>query len=307
MKITTGSFIALALGTLVCVSAVTQTEDIEPETLNGGLTADEMQMEAPDDVDLLTSSVTDTAVPFDADASYILTPLVQGGYLDATGRLMVDVLELDYAFMALQVMTPDGRPVIDAKVDYSVEGNSKLRADDDASTTFLTNEYGIAEFSVVAGQMAQDVVTAKVGKTDLQIVLNIISLQALAAPKLPEVEGGIPWGDLMQANLSYDNYELTAVFPAQIAAKAGETVRISGFMTPLQADSPQRWFLLTSSPPHCYFDIPGGPAGTVEVLAPDGVELSWDPVVIEGRFEPIERGSGTVYRLHDAKRVEPKS
>ena len=44
----------------------------------------------------------------------------------------------------------------------------------------------------------------------------------------------------------------------------------------------------------------------MEVLAQDGIEASWDPIVIEGRFEPLETSeTGVVYRLHDARLVKP--
>ena len=168
----------------------------------------------------------------------------------------------------------------------------------------MTDDYGIAEFAVYTGAMNIDVVTAEIGETKTDIVVNVISRQALSAPELPVVENVIQWSELMQTSLRYERQELIADFPEMISSRAGDTVRIAGFMTPLQAGSPQQWFLLTSAPPHCFFDIPGGPVGTVEVLAPDGIELAWDPVVVEGRFEPIEKGEGTVYRLHDAKLVK---
>ena len=63
---------------------------------------------------------------------------------------------------------------------------------------------------------------------------------------------------------------------------------------------------MTSNPPSCFFHIPGGPAGAVEVLAKTPIDVVWDPIVLQGRFEIVESGSsGALYRLHDAVLVKP--
>ena len=47
---------------------------------------------------------------------------------------------------------------------------------------------------------------------------------------------------------------------------------------------------------------PGGAAGTVEVFAKKPLEVSWEPILLEGRFEAREAvEDGVVYRLHDAR------
>lgn len=80
---------------------------------------------------------------------------------------------------------------------------------------------------------------------------------------------------------------------------------LTGFMMPLDPNMQQKHFLLTSNPPSCFFHVPGGPTGAVETLAPDGVEVSWNPIVLEGRFEPQETSEiGVVYRLVDARLVK---
>ena len=62
---------------------------------------------------------------------------------------------------------------------------------------------------------------------------------------------------------------------------------------------------MTSSPPHCFFDIPGGPAGVVEVFADQGVEASWEPVLLQGTLALISDGSaGVIYQLKQAVLIE---
>lgn len=75
---------------------------------------------------------------------------------------------------------------------------------------------------------------------------------------------------------------------------------------PLDPDLKQHRFLLTSNPPSCFFHIPGGPAGALEVVSRTGIEASWDPILIEGRFETLQTDEyGVIYRLHDATVLEP--
>ncbi|MEM6810325.1 MAG: hypothetical protein AAGA41_06710 [Pseudomonadota bacterium] len=271
------------------------------KVINGGLTDDELAAQ-PDDGDGLYEAAK-PPVAFKDAKELVLTPLARGGYSDIQGRLVIDVIENDNAFLAVRIETPDGAPVSGAKATTSLKGTS-LVVDSSEALLTTSDDYGIVEIVVLAGQMGLDLLTVQVGDAKTEVVLNVLSLAAAGVPALPEVERGIPWSDLMQARVRYEGGSIAADFPNVISQRAGETVRIAGFMTPLQAENSQRWFLLTSSPPHCYFDIPGGPAGTVEVLAPDGIEVSWEPIIVEGRFEPVELGKGAVYKLHDAKRVE---
>ena len=231
----------------------------------------------------------------------VLDAVVEFGYQDEQGRYVVDLLERDKAYLGVRISTPDGHPVIGAMPNISIEGSSRLLLSE-----LTTAEDGVMNFGVVGGQMGLDRVTASIGAVSVEFAINVISLRAAGFPTLQTVEGGIAWDELMQAQLEYKDMNLVASFPENIKSRAGDTVKISGFMMPLEPDFKQKHFLLTSNPPSCFFHVPGGPAGSVEVLAAEGIEVSWDPVVIEGRFEPQETSElGVVYRLHDARLVKP--
>ena len=242
-----------------------------------------------------------------ADATDVrIKALAEIGYLDQQGRYVVDLLQQDFAYLAVQVETAEGRPVMGAAPAFSIEGTSLLLKPNEVSPRTTTDERGVVEFAVVGGQMGLDRVQVKLGQASTEILVNVISLQAAGFPMPPVVEGGVPWGDLMQARIRYEEMMLVADFPQAITERAGQTVKLSGFMMPLEPDLKQRRFLLTSNPPSCFFHVPGGPAGAVEVLASEGIEVSWSPVVLEGRFEPQQRSEiGVVYRLHDARLVTP--
>lgn len=232
--------------------------------------------------------------------------LAESGYVDEQGRYVVDLLEQDLAYFTLRLETAAGRPVVGATPAFSVEGTSQLRQPAEVSSRPTTDEYGVVEFAVVGGRMGLDRVKVTLGTASAEIVVNVISLQAAGFPTPPVVDGGLRWEDLMQARVRYDDTGLVAEFPAAIAARAGHTVKLSGFMMPLEPDLTQRRFILASNPPSCFFHVPGGPAGAVEVFVRQGIAVTWNPVILEGRLEPQDRSEvGVVYRLRDARLVEP--
>lgn len=284
-------FTAMIVALMIALSASAQTLD------NVQLSDIELDLEPPDG-----ALANLEPVPVSEAKEVVLEGIVEFGYQDEQGRYFVDLLERDKAYLGVRITTPDGRPVVGAMPDISVEaGSSRLLLSDLTSA-----EDGVMNFGVIAGQMGLDRVTASIGNATIEFAINVISLRAAGFPVLQTVEGGIPWDELMQARLEYNDMNLVAIFPDSIKSKAGTTVKLSGFMMPLQPDLKQKHFLLTSNPPSCFFHVPGGPAGSVEVLAAEGIEVSWDPVVIEGRFEPQETSElGVVYRLHDARLVQP--
>ncbi len=258
----------------------------------------ELNIEAPDDALVFKEPVSIE----DADAkNLVLDAIVEYGYQDEEGRYVVDLLERDKAYLGVRVTTTDGHPVVGAMPNISIDGKSRLLL-----AELTTAEDGVMNFGVIGGQMGLDRVTASVGEKSVEYAINVISLRAAGFPTLDVLEDGIGWDELLSARLEYKDMGYVATFPDSIKSRAGETVKISGFMMPLQPDLKQKHFLLTSNPPSCFFHVPGGPAGSVEVVAAEGVEVSWNPVVLEGRFEPQETSDiGVVYRLLDAREVKP--
>lgn len=271
-----------------------------------GLTPEELAAEPPDASPGTSSEWDLTPIEITEATDIELEVLSETGYVDDQGRYVIDLLEQDYAYLALVVTTPDGQPVSGADPSFILEGTSQLLEPEEVSARATTDEYGGVEFAVVGGQMGLDRLDVTVGDERIPMLVNVISLEAAGFPTLPELEDGLRWNDLMQAEIRYEETKLVAEFPEAVAERAGETVRVSGFMMPLDPDLEQHRFLLTSNPPSCFFHVPGGPAGAVEVFAKKGVAMTWDPVILEGRFEPQhESTAGIVYRLHDARVIRP--
>ena len=262
-----------------------------------GLTEEELAVEEPlDPADRPVAA---------ADAEEVtIAPLAEIGYFDEHGRYVVDLMQQDYTYIAVRVETPEGRPVEDAEPAFSIEGTSQLLEPQEVSMPSMTNQYGIVEFAVVGGEMGLDRITVEYGEASTEILVNVISLRAFDYPTLVEGEGFLSWSDLMQARVRYEDMMLHAELPEAVAARSGDVVRITGFMMPLEAGMKQSWFVLTTHPPGCFFHMPGGPSGAVEVFAAEeGIRVSWDPIVLEGRFEALEKSESAVYRLHDARIV----
>ena len=227
------------------------------------------------------------------------------GYVDEVGRHVVDLLEQDYAYIRVRFLSGDGHPVQGAAPVFSIDGTSRLVKPETLAMPNTTDELGAIEFAVVGGQMGLDRVTVEFGDARTEVLVNVISLRAAGFAPPPVVEGGLPWEELTKARVRYQETMLVAEFPESITARAGQDVKLSGFMMPLESGLKQRTFLLTSNPPSCFFHLPGGPAGAVQVFAEEGIEMTWDPVVLEGRFEPQKTSTvGVVYSLHDARLIK---
>lgn len=257
------------------------------------LSAEELAVEAP--------AGEKSAVPADQAGPIRIELYSESGYLDENGRHVLDLFELDYAYLTVQILSAAGHPVQGADVSFAVAGTSRV---EEMTPNHETNGAGMFDFGVVGGTMGLDRVTIRSGDASAELVVNVISLEAAGYPALAVIEGSLPWDQLLQARLRYDSDAVIAEFPPSVSARNGETVKLAGFMMPLEPERRQKHFLLTSNPPSCFFHIPGGPAGAVEVYADEGIDVSWDPLVLEGRFETVANSEmGVIYRLHGAARL----
>ena len=94
------------------------------------------------------------------------------------------------------------------------------------------------------------------------------------------------------------------IFPDEIRALNNKTVKVLGFMMPLEPGDKQRHFLLSAVPTTCASCLPAGPAGLVEVKAQTPVRYSIDPVVVEGQLAVLDEDPyGLFYRISDANQA----
>ncbi|MEO1319711.1 MAG: hypothetical protein AAFV30_03945, partial [Pseudomonadota bacterium] len=142
---------ALVLAGIAAANLAAQVKGI-----NGGLTDDELAAQPEDDDGFYEEAKAPVRFK-DAD-ELVLTPLARGGYSDIQGRLVIDVIENDNAFLAVRIETPEGAPVSGARATTSLEGTS-LVVDSSEALLTISDSYGIVEIVVLAGQMGLDVLT----------------------------------------------------------------------------------------------------------------------------------------------------
>ena len=142
-------------------------------------------------------------------------------------------MEQDYAYLAVRIETEDGTPVEGVQPTISLDGKSQLVTPAELSEKPGTDSFGVIEFAVIGGPLGLDTVTVTLGNASIEMLVNVISLQSQGFPSLAVVESGIPWADLMKAKVQYKETTIVAEFPADVEARAGKTVKLSGFMVPL--------------------------------------------------------------------------
>ena len=233
-----------------------------------------------------------------------LQMLAEFGYENEEGELILDVMERDFLYLTLLIADAEGRPVQGMVPTVTPAADSRFipLSGEDA----VSDEFGSYSFAIQGGTMGEERVEIAADKAVESVILNVISMRAAGYGWLEDIEGVLSWPQLMKAEIQWGEELLSATFPDEIRSQNGQAVKLAGFMMPLETTRKQKHFLLTSNPPGCFFHIPGGPAGAVEVFAEEPLEVSWDPVVLEGRFEALETSEvGVLYRLHEAQSAGP--
>ncbi|MBT9501302.1 MAG: DUF3299 domain-containing protein [Burkholderiaceae bacterium] len=122
---------------------------------------------------------------------------------------------------------------------------------------------------------------------------------------LQEREGIVSWQLLSSVTTKAEKNKLIPEFPKPLQALNNQTVKIQGFMLPLEPGDKQRHFLLSSVPTSCSFCVPSGPEGLVEVKTKNPVKYTLEPVVVEGRMAVLQADPyGMFYRVTDAQATE---
>ncbi len=118
---------------------------------------------------------------------------------------------------------------------------------------------------------------------------------------LPDAGGAVPWSLLSAATIRMNKGKLGPAFPETLRPLNGKTVKLQGYILPIEAGQTHSYFILSAWSPTCPFCQTAGPEAMVEVRARTAVKYSIDPVVVEGRLMLLENDPGGVfYRLVEA-------
>jgi len=122
-----------------------------------------------------------------------------------------------------------------------------------------------------------------------------------ASQFLPEKPGFTSWRVLGQVELVKQNKKMVPAFDQSVTALDGKTVRVQGFMMPLDIGDKQRRFLLVAAPPHCAFCLPAGPDAMIEVRAKSDIRYGFDAISVSGKLQVLKDDpAGLYYRMVDA-------
>lgn len=114
----------------------------------------------------------------------------------------------------------------------------------------------------------------------------------------------VSWKLLSQVTAKAEKKKIIPTFPAAVRALDRKTVKVQGFMMPLEAGDKQQHFLLSSVPTTCSFCVPAGPEGLVEVRTKKPVRYTLEPVVVEGQLAVLNDDPyGLYYRVEDGNAV----
>lgn len=90
-------------------------------------------------------------------------------------------------------------------------------------------------------------------------------------------------------------------FPAAVRALNGKTVRVSGYMMPLENGARQTHFVLLAYPPDCPFHLNPNPTQFIEVKTKSGLTFDYRVKTIEGKLQLHGQDeSGIFYKILDA-------
>lgn len=128
------------------------------------------------------------------------------------------------------------------------------------------------------------------------------SEERAAQDSLPKSKDAL-WDTLYKTKVKVDEKDGTysATFPDEVKRLDGQTIKISGFMLPLENSEKFSHFLLSKRTPTCFFCPPGAPNEIIEVYTTKPTEWVEDLVTYEGKFELMEnKEMGVFFKLTEA-------
>ena len=113
----------------------------------------------------------------------------------------------------------------------------------------------------------------------------------------------VAWDTLAEVDYEQVDQQWILNFSDDVKALDGSTVKIEGFIMPIEVGGGQREFLLTKNPSQgCFFCSNEGPESMIEVQAGHDTEFTYDAVAVQGTLHVLEDNDmGLYYRITDAQ------
>jgi len=231
----------------------------------------------------------------------IVLRVLAEGEIAADGTMTMQAMEQDLIYLMAQIETESGDPVEGAGVRVTTASANQIFLEQDR-----TDDWGYAAFTLFVSEPGVAEFTLSIRGVETRFRIDVMRLDD--SPWLQGIQGpGItPWTSLRAARIHFGeggSGSLRADFAADLVAMEGQQVSLAGYMMPMTPDMRQTAFLLSASPPSCFFHPPGGPTTMVLVetspLSP--VPMTMDPLVVRGRLALVRESEDWIlYRLTEA-------
>jgi hypothetical protein len=216
-------------------------------------------------------------------------------------RLLINARVREMVPINIALYDADGAPLREHEIQVSSALHNPLtlsapRSDVDGET----------DLQVYAEHAGRDrIVISAAGQT------RVVLLQILPAPESGALSAlGIreqdltPWDVLMEGKSGDASAPASPAFSASLTKLAGQRIKVAGFMLPLETAAKQAHFLLSASPPSCFFHAVPGSTTVIEVHSSEAVASTADPMVVDGVLELVrDDPTGILYRLNDARAI----
>jgi hypothetical protein len=153
------------------------------------------------------------------------------------------------------------------------------------------------------GWLACLAVIAAVGTVTISIVASKPPVPSHSLDLL-EAPGVVAWYELTQVKFAQRDGKSVLQFGDRVNALDGKSIKLRGYITPLQFGSDQKHFILSPKPPSCAFCVPAGPDEMVEVYSTAPIKYSLDPITISGTLAILRNDpGGLMYRMANAMSI----
>jgi hypothetical protein len=124
--------------------------------------------------------------------------------------------------------------------------------------------------------------------------------------QLPQAKDPL-WAELARCKINLDAktqlYGISVI--PEVKALDGQTVKLSGFILPLDGADKTKYFLLAKRTPVCLYCPPGEPNEVIAVRSKHAVDWKDDLVTISGKFALVNDGEkGIFFEMRDADPVK---
>jgi hypothetical protein len=128
-----------------------------------------------------------------------------------------------------------------------------------------------------------------------------------SATLLPDLQGVVSWKTLAQVEPVMQGSKMVPQFSKELLALDKQSIRVQGFILPMDMGDKQKHFLISAVPPHCPFCLPAGPDAVVEVFAKQPITYSFEPIIVYGKMAVLkDDAGGLLYRLTEAEPVDSR-